>query len=150
MSIFDQVSADIRTAMKARDHERLEALKGIKAELLLLKTAPGSNGEVADADAVKALVRMNKQRKESAEIYTQQNRQDLADVELAQAAVISEFLPKQLSDAELQQAIKAIIDQVGATSMKDMGKVMGLATKQLAGQAEGKAISAKVKQLLAQ
>lgn len=150
MSIFDQVSADIRTAMKARDHERLEALKGIKAELLLLKTAPGSNGEVADADAVKALVRMNKQRKESAEIYTQQNRQDLADVELAQAAVISGFLPKQLSDAELQQAIKAIIDQVGATSMKDMGKVMGLATKQLAGQAEGKAISAKVKQLLAQ
>ncbi len=150
MSIFDQVSADIRTAMKARDHERLEALKGIKAELLLLKTAPGSNGEVADADAVKALVRMNKQRKESAEIYTQQNRQDLADVELAQAAVISEFLPKQLSDAELQQAIKAIIDQVCATSMKDMGKVMGLATKQLAGQAEGKAISAKVKQLLAQ
>ncbi len=150
MSIFDQVSADIRTAMKARDHERLEALKGIKAELLLLKTAPGSNGEVADADAVKALVRMNKQRKESAEIYIQQNRQDLADVELAQAAVISEFLPKQLSDAELQQAIKAIIDQVGATSMKDMGKVMGLATKQLAGQAEGKAISAKVKQLLAQ
>ncbi len=150
MSIFDQVSAGIRTAMKARDHERLEALKGIKAELLLLKTAPGSNGEVADADAVKTLVRMNKQRKESAEIYTQQNRQDLADVELAQAAVISEFLPKQLSDAELQQAIQAIIGQVGATSMKDMGKVMGLATKQLAGQAEGKAISAKVKQLLAQ
>ena len=136
--------------MKARDHERLEALKGIKAELLLLKTAPGSNGEVTDADAVKTLVRMNKQRKESAEIYTQQNRQDLADVELAQAAVISEFLPKQLSDAELQQAIQAIIGQVGATSMKDMGKVMGLATKQLAGQAEGKAISAKVKQLLAQ
>lgn len=149
MSIFDQVSADIRTAMKARDHERLEALKGIKAELLLLKTAPGSNGEVADTDAVKALVRMNKQRRESAEIYTQQNRQDLADVELAQAAVIGEYLPKQLSDEELQQAIKAIIDQVGATSMKDMGKVMGIATKQLAGKAEGKAISAKVKQLLA-
>lgn len=150
MSIFDQVSAGIRTAMKARDRERLEALKGIKAELLLLKTAPGSDGEVSDAEAIKALVRMNKQRKESAEIYNQQNRQDLADVELAQAAVIVEFLPKQLTDAELQQAIQSIIDQVGASSMKDMGKVMGLATKQLAGQAEGKAISAKVKQLLAQ
>ncbi len=149
MSIFDEVSAGIKTAMKARDHERLEALKGIKAELLLIKTAPGGNGEVSDADAIKALVRMNKQRKESAEIYTQQSRKDLADVELAQAAVIEEFLPKQLSDGELTQAIKEVIAQVGAQSMKDMGKVMGVATKQLAGKAEGKAISAKVKQLLA-
>lgn len=149
MSIFDEVSAGIKTAMKARDHERLEALKGIKAELLLIKTAPGGNGEVSDSDAIKALVRMNKQRKESADIYTQQNRKDLADVELAQAAVIEEFLPKQLSDDELTQAIKAVIAQVGAQSMKDMGKVMGVATKQLAGKAEGKAISAKVKQLLA-
>ena len=149
MSIFDEVSAGIKTAMKARDHERLEALKGIKAELLLIKTATGGNGEVSDADALKALVRMNKQRKESADIYTQQNRKDLADVELAQAAVIEEFLPKQLSDDELTQAIKAVIAQVGAQSMKDMGKVMGVATKQLAGKAEGKAISAKVKQLLA-
>jgi len=148
MSIFDQVNTGIKEAMKAHDKERLEALRGIKAEFLIIKTAPGNNGEVSDDNALKVLVRMAKQRKESAQIYIDQNRQDLADVELGQARVIEEFLPKQLSDEELTERIKAIIAQTGATSMKDMGKVMGIATKQLAGQADGRAVSAKVKELL--
>lgn len=148
MSLFDEVNAGIKAAMKARDKARLEALKGIKAEFLLIKTAPENNGEVSDANALKALIRMAKQRKESAELYASQGRQDLADEELGQAKVVEEFLPKQLSDEDLTAKIKEIIDQVGATSMKDMGKVMGTATKQLAGQADGKAISAKVKELL--
>jgi len=148
MTLFEQVSAGIKEAMKAHDKDRLEALRGIKAELLLVKTAPGNNGEVSDENAIKVLVRMAKQRKESAQIYAEQNRQDLADVELLQASVIEEFLPKQLSDEELTAEVKAIISQTGATSMKDMGRVMGIATKQLAGRAEGRAISAKVKELL--
>lgn len=148
MSLFEDVNAGIKAAMKARDKQRLEALKGIKAEFLLIKTAPENNGEVTDANAIKALVRMVKQRKESAELYASQGRQDLASEELAQASVVEEFLPKQLSDEELTVQLKAIIAQVGATSSKDMGKVMGVATKQLAGKAEGRAISAKVKQLL--
>ncbi|MCI5981396.1 MAG: GatB/YqeY domain-containing protein [Sodaliphilus pleomorphus] len=148
MSLFEDVNAGIKAAMKARDKQRLEALKGIKAEFLLIKTAPENNGEVTDANAIKALVRMVKQRKESAELYASQGRQDLASEELAQASVVEEFLPKQLSDEELTVQLKAIIAQVGATSPKDMGKVMGVATKQLAGKAEGRAISAKVKQLL--
>ena len=149
MSIFDQVNNGIKESMKAHDKGRLEALRGIKAEFLLIKTAPGNNGEVSDENALKVLVRMAKQRKESAEIYTGQGRQDLADVELLQAAVIEEFLPKQMNDEELTAHVKHIIEQAGATSMKDMGKVMGIATKQLAGRAEGRAISAKVKELLA-
>ena len=149
MSLFEDVNAGIKAAMKARDKQRLEALKGIKAEFLLIKTAPENNGEVTDANAIKALVRMVKQRKESAELYASQGRQDLASEELAQASVVEEFLPKQLSDEELTVQLKAIIAQVGATSPKDMGKVMGVATKKLAGRADGKAISALVKQLLA-
>lgn len=148
MSIFDQVNNGIKEAMKAHDKERLEALRGIKAEFLLVKTAPGNNGEVSDENALKVLVRMAKQRKESAQIYLDQNRQDLADVELLQAKVIEEFLPQQMNEEELTAHLKAIIDQVGAAGMKDMGKVMGKATKQLAGRAEGRAISAKVKELL--
>lgn len=148
MSLFDTVNASIKQAMKARDKQRLEALKGIKAEFLLIKTAPENNGEVSDENATKAMVRMVKQRKESAALYTSQNRQDLADEELAQAAVIEEFLPKQLSDEQLTARIKEIIAQTGASSIKDMGRVMGQATKQLAGQAEGRAIAAKVKQML--
>ena len=148
MSIFDQVNNGIKEAMKARDKGRLEALRGIKAEFLLVKTAPGNDGEVSDENALKVLVRMAKQRKESEQIYIDQNRQDLADVELLQAAVIEEFLPKQMNDEELTAHVKFIIEQTGATSMKDMGKVMGIATKQLAGRAEGRAISAKVKELL--
>lgn len=149
MSLFEDVNAGIKAAMKARDKQRLEALKGIKAEFLLIKTAPENNGEVTDANAIKALVRMVKQRKESAELYASQGRQDLASEELAQASVVEEFLPKQLSDEELTVQLKAIIAQVGATSPKDMGKVMGVATKRLAGRADGKAISTLVRQLLA-
>ncbi len=149
MSLFDKISADIKAAMLARDKVRLEALRGIKKEFLEAKTAKGSDGELQDDAATKILVRMVKQRKESAEIFSQNNRAELAEEELAQARVIEEYLPKQLSEEELTAALKAIIEKVGATSAKDMGKVMGTATKELAGKAEGKAISAKVRELLA-
>ena len=148
MDLFDRVSEDIKTAMKAKDRVRLEALRGIKKEFIEGKTAPGSDGTLSDADALKILMRMAKQRKESAQIYLEQKREDLAKDELAQAAVIEEYLPKQLDEEELTQRLKAIIAEVGATSAKEMGKVMGVATKTLAGLADGKAISAKVKSLL--
>ncbi len=148
MNLFDRISADIKSAMLAKDKVRLETLRGVKKEFLEAKTAPGSDGELSDDNALKILVKMVKQRKESAQIYNEQNRPELAQDELAQAAVIEEYLPKQLSDAELTEALKAIIAQVGATSAKEMGKVMGVASKQLAGKAEGRAISAKVKELL--
>ncbi len=149
MNLFDKVSGDIKTAMLARDKVRLEALRGIKKEFLEAKTAKGGDGELSDAAALKILAKMVKQRKESASIYTEQNREDLAGEELAQAAIIEEYLPKQLSEEELTAALKEIIARVGATSAKEMGKVMGTATKELAGKAEGKAISAKVRELLA-
>lgn len=148
MNLFDKVSEDIKTAMKAKDRVRLEALRGIKKEFIEGKTAPGADGELTDEAALKILVKMAKQRKESAEIFTAQNRPELAAEELAQAKVIEEYLPKQLSDEELTWRLKEIIAQVGATSAKDMGKVMGMATKALAGLADGRAISAKVKSLL--
>lgn len=148
MNLFDRISADIKSAMLAKDKVRLETLRGVKKEFLEAKTAPGSDGELSDDAALKILVKMVKQRKESAQIYNEQNRPELAQDELAQAAVIEEYLPKQLTDEELTEALKAIIVQVGATSAKEMGKVMGVASKQLAGKAEGKAISAKVKELL--
>ena len=135
--------------MLARDKVRLEALRGIKKEFLEAKTAKGGDGELSDDTALKILAKMVKQRKESASIYTEQNREDLAGEELAQAAIIEEYLPKQLSEEELTAALKEIIARVGATSAKEMGKVMGTATKELAGKAEGKAISAKVRELLA-
>jgi len=149
MNLFDKVSGDIKTAMLARDKVRLEALRGIKKEFLEAKTAKGGDGELSDDAALKILAKMVKQRKESASIYTDQNREDLAGEELAQAAIIEEYLPKQLSEEELTAALKEIIARVGATSAKEMGKVMGTATKELAGKAEGKAISAKVRELLA-
>lgn len=149
MNLFDKVSGDIKTAMLARDKVRLEALRGIKKEFLEAKTAKGGDGELSDDDALKILAKMVKQRKESASIYTEQNREDLAGEELAQAAIIEEYLPKQLSEEELTAALKEIIARVGATSAKEMGKVMGTATKELTGKAEGKAISAKVRELLA-
>ncbi len=149
MNLFDKVSGDIKAAMLARDKVRLEALRGIKKEFLEAKTAKGGDGELSDDAALKILAKMVKQRKESASIYTDQNRADLAQEELAQSAIIEEYLPKQLSDEELTAALKEIIARVGATSAKEMGKVMGTATKELAGKAEGKAISAKVKELLA-
>lgn len=149
MNLFDKVSGDIKTAMLARDKVRLEALRGIKKEFLEAKTAKGGDGELSDDAALKILAKMVKQRKESASIYTEQNRKDLAGEELAQAAIIEEYLPKQLSEEELTAALKEIIARVGVTSAKEMGKVMGTATKELAGKAEGKAISAKVRELLA-
>lgn len=149
MNLFDKVSGDIKTAMLARDKVRLEALRGIKKEFLEAKTAKGGDGELSDDAALKILAKMVKQRKESASIYTEQNREDLAGEELAQAAIIEEYLPKQLSEEELTAALKEIIARVGATSAKEMGKVMGTATKELSGKAEGKAISAKVRELLA-
>lgn len=149
MDLFERVSADIKSAMLAKDKVRLEALRGIKKEFLEAKTAKGSDGTLSDDAAMKVLVKMVKQRRESAEIYKCQNRQDLAEEELSQAAVIEEYLPKQLTDEELTAELKNIISQVGATSAKEMGKVMGVASKALAGRADGKAISAKVKELLA-
>lgn len=149
MGLFEKVSEDIKAAMLARDKMRLEALRGIKKEFLEAKTAKGSDGELSDETAVRILSKMVKQRRESAQIYNEQNRSDLAQEELAQAAVIEEYLPKQLSGEELAAALKEIIGRVGATSQKEMGKVMGVATKELAGKAEGKAISAKVRELLA-
>ena len=149
MNLFDTISGDIKAAMLARDKVRLETLRGVKKEFLEAKTAKGGDGELSDDAAMKILVKMHKQRKESAAIFSQQNRQDLAENELAEAAIIEENLPKQMTEEELTAALKEIIAQTGASSAKDMGKVMGVATKQLAGKAEGKAISAKVKELLA-
>ena len=149
MNLFDQVSNDIKSAMLAKDKVRLEALRGIKKEFLEAKTAKGADGELTDDMAMKILAKMVKQRKESAQIYTEQNRPDLAEPELAEAAVIETYLPKQMTEEELTESLKAIIAQVGATTPQEMGKVMGVATKQLAGRADGRAISAKVKELLA-
>lgn len=148
MDLFDKISADIKAAMLARDKVRLETLRGIKKEFLEAKTAKGGDGTLPDDAATKILAKMVKQRKETAAIYDEQNRLDLRDNELAEAAVIEEYLPKQLSDEELTEALKKIIAEVGATSPKEMGKVMGVASKALAGKAEGRAISAKVKELL--
>lgn len=148
MNLFDQISEDIKKAMLAREKVRLEALRGVKKEFLEAKTAKGANGELSDETATKIMVKMVKQRKESAKIYEENNRPELAENELAEAAVIEEYLPKQLSSEELEAELKAIIAVTGATGAKDMGKVMGVASKRLAGRAEGKLISAKVRELL--
>lgn len=150
MNLFDQISDDIRKAMLARDKVRLEALRGAKKEFLEARTAPGANGELSDENATKIIVKMVKQRKESARIYTENNRPELADSELAEAAVLEEYLPKQLSADELEAELKAIIAETGAAGPRDMGKVMGIATKKLAGKAEGRMISETVKRLLNQ
>ena len=148
MNLFDKVSGDIKAAMLARDKVRLEALRGIKKEFLEAKTAKGGDGELADDVAMKILAKMVKQRKESAAIYNEQNRPELAAEEMAQANVIEEYLPKALSEEELTVVLKEIIARVGASSPKEMGKVMGVASKELAGKADGKVISAKVRELL--
>lgn len=148
MNIFDQISEGIKEAMKAKDQVRLDALRAIKKEFIEAKTAKGAGGELNDDTAMKILVKMVKQRKEVAEIFASNSRQDIADLNLAEAKIIEEYLPKQLTDEELEEALKAIIARVGATSPQQMGMVMGAATKELAGRAEGKAISAKVKELL--
>lgn len=148
MNLFDKVSEDIKDAMRAKDKIRLEALRGVKKEFLEAKTAKGANDKLSDEAATLILQKMVKQRKDSAEIYKNQGREDLAGDELAQIAVIEAYLPKQLSQEELDIRITEIIAQVGASSPADMGKVMGVATKALAGIAAGKAISETVKKLL--
>jgi len=148
MNLFDKVSEDIKKAMLARERVRLEALRGVKKEFLEAKTAKGANGELSDERGIQIMMKMVKQRKESAKIYIDNNRPELAENELAEAAVIEEYLPKQLSREELTEKLKEIISQTGAVGPKDMGKVMGVATRQLAGIAEGRMISATVKELL--
>lgn len=148
MALFDQISEDIKKAMLAKDKVTLEALRNVKKEFLEAKTAKNSNGELTDDNALKIIQKLVKQRYESAEIFTQQNRQDLADNELAEVEALKKYLPAQLSDNELTAEVKAIIAEVGATSAKEMGKVMGVASKRLSGKADGKAISEKVKSLL--
>ena len=148
-NLFDQVSSDIRTAMKARDKVRLEALRNIKKYFIEAKTAPGANDTLEDAAALKILQKLAKQGEESADTYAKANRQELADAELAQVAVMKEYLPKPLTEEEITAQVKDIIAQTGAQGMKDMGKVMGQATKQMAGKADGKVISTIVRQLLA-
>ena len=148
MNLFDTISNDIKSAMLAKEKVRLEALRGTKKEFLEAKTAKGAEGELSDEAAVKIIQRMVKQRKDSAAIYSEQNRPDLAEKELAEVAVLEDYLPKQLSPDELEGELKAIIAQVGAASPQDMGKVMGVATKALAGKTEGRLISEAVKRLL--
>jgi uncharacterized protein YqeY len=145
MTLEEKVNNDIKAAMLAKDTKKLDALRAIKSEILLLKSS--EKGTSDDAE-MKAMMKMVKQRKETADIYKSQNRPELEEIELFQAAVIESFLPKQMSTEELEASIKAVIATVGASSMADMGKVMGVASKQLAGKAEGKAISEMVKKLL--
>ncbi len=149
MALFEKVNEDIKTAMKERDKVALDTLRNIKKVFLEAKTAPGANDTLEDADALKIIQKLAKQGKESAQTYIDAGRQDLADAELAQVSVIERYLPEQLSEAEIEKIVKTIIEQTGAASMKDMGKVMGLANKQLAGKADGKTISGIVKKLLA-
>jgi uncharacterized protein YqeY len=149
MSLFDTINADIKTAMLAKESLKLEALRAVKSALLLAKTEKGGSDELPPDVELKTLQKLVKQRRESAEIYVQQNRPDLAEVETLQANVIEGYLPKQLTEAEIAEAVKAIIAQVGASSAADLGKVMGVASKQLAGKADGKVVSQVVRQLLA-
>ena len=148
MELFDIISNDIKEAMKAKDKVALDTLRNIKKVLLEAKTAPGANDTVSDDTAIKLIQKLVKQGKESAELYSSQNRPELAAEEVAQVAVMEKYLPKQMSEEEVASALKEIIAQTGAAGPQDMGKVMGVATKQLAGKAEGRMISAIVKQLL--
>ena len=148
MSLELKVMAELKEAMKAKDDAALRGLRAIKAEIIKAKTEPGAGGEITTEGELKLLQKIVKQRKDSLEIFRQQNREDLATKEAEEIAIIEKFLPKQLTAEELKEAIVPIIAQVGATSVADLGKVMGIASKQLAGKADGKAISAVVKELL--
>lgn len=148
MELFERISADIKTAMINKDKVALETLRNIKKFFLEAKTAPGANDTLTDEAALKIIQKLTKQGKDAADIYTAQGRADLAEAELAQVAVMAQYLPKQLTEAELVEALRAIIAETGAEGAKDMGKVMGVASKQLSGLAEGRVISAKVKELL--
>jgi hypothetical protein len=149
MGLEQKVMADLKTAMLAKDEKGLRSLRAIKAAIILAKTAEGANGELAEADETKLLQKLVKQRRDSLDIYQTQNRADLAQKEQEEIEIIEKFLPKQLDTAELKTALEKIIAETGAASAADMGKVMGVATKQLAGLADGKAISTAVKELLA-
>jgi uncharacterized protein YqeY len=149
MSLEQKINDDIKTAMLARDAEKLEAIRAVKAALLLEKAREGATGDVSEEAEMKILQKLVKQRRESADIYTQANRQDLAGKELYDASIIETYLPQQMSEAEVADVIRKIVTETGATSVKDMGKVMGLASKQLAGKADNKMISVIVKSLLA-
>ena len=137
MSLFEQISKDIMAAMKAKDKVRLEALRNVKKYFIEAKTAPGNNDELSDAEALKILAKLAKQSHESAALFQEKGRSELAEEELAQAAVIEGYLPKALTPEEIEKAVAAIIQETGATSMKEMGKVMGIASRQLAGKADG-------------
>lgn len=149
MSLEQKIMTELKAAMIAKDEAALRSLRAIKAAILLAKTSEGSNGELKEEDEIKMLQKMAKQRKDSLEIFKQQNREDLAKKEEEELAVIERFLPKQLSADEIKAELVKIIAETGASSPADMGKVMGAATKQLAGKADGKTISALVKELLA-
>jgi uncharacterized protein YqeY len=149
MSLQTEVMTKMKEAMKSKDSVALESLRAIKSELLLAQTKSGASEGLSDAEEIALLQKLVKQRKDSAAIFVSQNREDLAAPELAQAEVISQFLPEQISAEDLKKVVTEIIESVGATSMKDMGQVMGLASSKLAGKADGKAISAIVKELLA-
>lgn len=146
--MIDKITADIKAAMLAKDKVRLETLRGIKKEFLEAKTAKGGDGMLSDEQATKIMAKMVKQRRETAQIYSEQGRPELRDSELAEAAIIEEYLPRQLTADELKAELEKIIAQTGATSPAQMGKVMGVASKALAGRADGRAISACVKELL--
>lgn len=148
MTLEQQIQKDIMEAMKAKDSVRLNAVRSIKSGILLAKTSEGGSKELADQDIVKIIQKLSKQRKEAAEQYVAAGRQELADNELAEASVLDTYLPKQLSEAEVETRLRDIISEVGASAPSDMGKVMGIATKRLAGVAEGKMISSIVKKLL--
>lgn len=148
MNLFDQISSDIMNAMKAKEKEKLEALRGIKKVMLEAKSAAGGTGELSDQEVLKIIQKLAKQGTESAIIYKEQNRNDLYDQEMFQVKIFETYLPKKMSDADLTEAIKSIIAEAGATSIKEMGKVMGIASKKLSGLADGKDISDKVKALL--
>ena len=148
MTLKQNIESEIKSAMIARDKTRLSALRAIKSMILLEETKSGAKAEISEEDEMKILTKAAKQRKDSAEIYEQQNRADLLEVEMAELAIIQEFLPKAMTEEEVTAAIKAIITQTGASSPKDMGKVMGVASKELAGKADGKMIADKVKALL--
>ena len=148
MAIFDKINDEIKTAMKAREKVKLEALRNIKKVMLEAKTAQGAGNELSDDESLKIIAKLAKQGSDSANIYKQQGRDDLYEQEMAQVAVFESFLPEKMSEEDLKEVVQSIIEKSGATSMKDMGKVMGLASKELAGKADGKEIAEIVKKLL--
>jgi len=148
MGLAEKIQEDLKNAMKAKDKESLEALRAIKGAILVAKTEAGANDQLSEDQEVKLLQKLHKQRKDSAAVYQEQNREELAEKELAEARIIQRYLPEQMSEEKLETYLKELIEKMGASSVKDMGMVMAAATKELAGKAEGKRISAKVKELL--